>query len=217
MEFDGTVYLEQRNGVLDLPDFNAMKERFNLSVRARASIDGTEVAFCYPEMDTPPEWPLKDEALLKPGVSEIAKRAIILSYPRVVVGGICTRIIGGEERILLVKPRRGLYTDWMLPGGFIEYWEGAMECLEREMKEELGISIKNLRLIGVTSHNLPSHYTLIIILIAFDFDGEIDAVRDEEISEVGWFRTDPQTLEQTGVSGILRGIRWRRVDAMVDH
>jgi len=37
---------------------------------------------------------------------------------------------------------------WMAPGGHLEFNEGLFECARREIKEETGLSIKNLKVKG---------------------------------------------------------------------
>lgn len=59
-----------------------------------------------------------------------------------------------KGEILLVKrkypPKKGL---WDLPGGFIELGETLEESVKREIKEELGIEIKNFQYLGSYTGN----------------------------------------------------------------
>lgn len=68
--------------------------------------------------------------------------------PRVTVDGILIE----HDTVLLVRrdipPFRG---SWVLPGGHVEYGERTEKALKREMKEELGITVKIGNLIGVYS------------------------------------------------------------------
>lgn len=68
--------------------------------------------------------------------------------PRLTIDGILIE----NGTVLLVKrdipPFRG---SWVLPGGHVEYGERTEKALEREMKEELGITVKIGKLIGVYS------------------------------------------------------------------
>jgi len=58
-------------------------------------------------------------------------------------------IVNDNNEIMLVKrkfpPKKGF---WDLPGGFIDIKESGEECSIREIKEELGINLKNLAYIG---------------------------------------------------------------------
>ena len=66
-----------------------------------------------------------------------------------------TAIIETRQGIILVKreraPRRG-YLD--LPGGFVGYGETLEEALQREVREELNLGVKDLRYFG----SFPNRY-----------------------------------------------------------
>jgi len=55
-------------------------------------------------------------------------------------------IVIKNKSILLGKRKgsHGAYT-WNFPGGHLEYSESIFECAKREVKEEVGIEITNLR------------------------------------------------------------------------
>ncbi len=59
---------------------------------------------------------------------------------RVRVAGLIEDELG---RILFVRQRKKKKDYWLLPGGGVEFGETAIEALEREMKEELNVSIVN--------------------------------------------------------------------------
>jgi len=55
-------------------------------------------------------------------------------------------------KILLVKRGREPFKgEWAVPGGRIEDGETAEECAKREMKEETGLDVEIIRLIGIYS------------------------------------------------------------------
>lgn len=54
--------------------------------------------------------------------------------------------------------------NWSIPGGGMEPGESIAECVIREVREETGIEVRPVRLVGVYSH--PSH------VVAYD-DGEV--------------------------------------------
>ena len=64
----------------------------------------------------------------------------------------CDMILIENGKLLLIKrakePFRG---EWALPGGRIEDDESAEQCLKREMKEETGLDVEPVRLVGVYS------------------------------------------------------------------
>lgn len=55
-----------------------------------------------------------------------------------------------KQKIFLCRPRRKRY--WFFPGGHIEFGERAEAALTRELKEELGVSIKHLEFIGAVEN-----------------------------------------------------------------
>lgn len=64
----------------------------------------------------------------------------------VAVGGL---VENHQDEILLVKDRRG---GWVFPGGQVEVGENLMDGLVREIKEESGIDVLVLNLIGIYSN-----------------------------------------------------------------
>ena len=57
-------------------------------------------------------------------------------------------VVFSEDRILVLKRPNGL---WEFPGGGIEWGETPEQTATRETKEETGLSVANLKLIGTTS------------------------------------------------------------------
>ncbi len=110
------------------------------------------------------------------------------AYPRISPVAIGL-VIKGDE-ILLARSVRvprlapGMYSAL---AGFVEAGESAEECLHREVREEAGIEIYNLRYFG--SQSWPYPHSLMIGFIADYHSGELVAQKDE-IEDLGWFRFD---------------------------
>jgi len=51
-------------------------------------------------------------------------------------------VVVEDDRILLVRHRKGTKQYWVLPGGRLEYGETFQECAVRELKEETGFDIE---------------------------------------------------------------------------
>lgn len=51
-------------------------------------------------------------------------------------------VLTDDQRILLVRHRKGNRLYWVLPGGRLEYGETFHECAVRELKEETGLDVE---------------------------------------------------------------------------
>ena len=102
---------------------------------------------------------------------------------------------GGVPRVLLAqrpagKPLAGL---WEFPGGKLDAGESPEECLIRELKEELEISVhfSNLQAITFASHPLDEEKHLLMPLWRItDFDGEPIGAEGQQLT---WVKADELT------------------------
>jgi ADP-ribose pyrophosphatase YjhB (NUDIX family) len=92
--------------------------------------------------------------------------------PALAVNAIITK----DNGILLVRrgiePFKGL---WSLPGGFIEYDEAVEDSLIREVKEETGLDVKPIRVLGVYSQptRSPTKHVVTICYQCSILSGEV--------------------------------------------
>ncbi|MFH1841296.1 MAG: NUDIX domain-containing protein [Candidatus Nealsonbacteria bacterium] len=98
-------------------------------------------------------------------------------------------IIKKGEKILLIK-REGSHGagTWAPPGGHIDFGESVFNCAKREVKEEIGIKIKNLKAVGITEDLFKKekkHY--ITIWVTSDWKSGKPKKYYREYSEIGWF------------------------------
>ena len=103
----------------------------------------------------------------------------------------CSAIIerGGEY---LMARRRDIGW-WNLPGGGLEAGETVDRGLAREVREEIGVEIRIVRLVGVYSKPQKQEVVLTFLCKLAD---DTPPTTSDEISEIGWFT--PDTLpEQT--------------------
>lgn len=89
--------------------------------------------------------------------------------------------------------------------GFVEPGETIEECVVREVKEEVGITVGNVRYFG--SQPWPFPNSLMLGFTAEYVEGELE-LDPSEIAEAGWFRGDslPSVPGRISIAG--RMIRW---------
>lgn len=96
---------------------------------------------------------------------------------------IIVRVTRGDS-ILLVRARNFRSNHFGLVAGFLETGESLEECVERELREEVGISIKNLKYFG--SQPWPYPFGLMVGFTADYASGEIH-LQKEELTAGNWF------------------------------
>ena len=92
----------------------------------------------------------------------------------------------GEEFLLARKPEwaPGRYS---LVAGFVDFGESLEECVEREVLEETGLKVTNVRYVG--SQNWPFPSQLMAGFVAEYASGTIDLDGDE-LEDARWFNRD---------------------------
>ena len=108
-------------------------------------------------------------------------------------------VICREDEILLVKSKTVRRDCYVLISGFVELGESLEECLHREVKEETGLKIKNIRYFGSQAWPFPRN--VMVGYIAEYDSGEL-CFQEEEIESGGWFRYDalPQIPDRISIS-----------------
>lgn len=104
-------------------------------------------------------------------------------------------LINNKNQIYLAKrAREPKLGSWVIPGGFINFYESAEDAAKREIKEELGVNLNNLNFFCSYSNDYlykgTQYYPLDIFFISkVDLD-EIEPVEKEELSEGRFFDID---------------------------
>ncbi len=77
---------------------------------------------------------------------------------------------------------------WALPGGFIDYGESAEDAAVREAKEETGLDVRLIGLLGVYSKpgRDPRHHTLTVVYIAEALEPEKLKAGDDAAMAAFW-------------------------------
>jgi NAD+ diphosphatase len=124
----------------------------------------------------------------EPKVEERAKictQCRLINYPRV-SPAIIVAVIKDSE-ILLARSPRYQYSFYSVLAGFVEPGETFEECVSREVREEVGIDVENIRYLS--SQPWPFPHTLMVGFTADYAGGEITVDKDE-ITEARWFKAD---------------------------
>lgn len=109
----------------------------------------------------------------------------LISYPRISPAVIVA--ITKDSHILLARSHHFKSKFYSVISGFVEPGETLEECLRREVKEEVGIEIKNISYFGSQSWPFPG--TLMIAYTAEYHRGEI-IIDEEEIEDARWFTVE---------------------------
>jgi NAD+ diphosphatase len=109
----------------------------------------------------------------------------LLHFPRL-APAIIVLVERGNE-LLLARSRHFLPGMYSVLAGFVEPGESLEEAVLREVKEEVGVEVKDIKYFG--SQPWPFPHSLMIGFTATYNGGEI-SLNDEEIEEAGWFTAD---------------------------
>ena len=76
---------------------------------------------------------------------------------------------------------------WTMPDGKIHFGEKIQEAAQRELKEEIGIIAKRLKVVSVGNEIVKDAHFVTIGFLCDDFEGEPKVMEPEEIVEWEWF------------------------------
>ena len=108
----------------------------------------------------------------------------------------------GEDEVLLVRAKNFRSKHYGLVAGFVETGETLEEAVCREVSEEVGLKIKNVRYFGSQPWPYPCG-----LMVGFNADyvsGEIK-IQEEELLKGAWFRKDnlPEIPEKLSIARML--------------
>lgn len=123
---------------------------------------------------------------------------------------ICPAVIIGlthGDKILLSKYRGRNYKDYALLAGFAEIGETIEETVKREVWEEVGVHVKNIRY--YKSQPWPHSGSLLLGFFAeLDGDDESIQLEEEELSMAVWMHRHELPMEADGISLTNEMIMW---------
>lgn len=135
--------------------------------------------------------------------AKICTRCEAISYPRLSPSMI-TAVIK-DDKILLARSRRFKRKMYSVLAGFVEPGETLEECVKREVMEEAGIEVKNIRYFG--SQPWPFPDSLMVGFTAEYKSGEI-RIDEEELEDAGWFSADDLPVIPHGFTIARQLIDW---------
>ena len=117
--------------------------------------------------------------------AKICSACGLVNYPRLSPAVIMAVVKG--DRLLLASNRRFKSGFYSVLAGFVEPGETLEECVAREIKEEVGINVKNIRYFGSQPWPFPNS---LMVGFSADYAGGEIKVDQSEIVDAGWFKAD---------------------------
>ena len=133
----------------------------------------------------------------------------LTSYPRISPAIIVavTRHFDDGPRILLARNHRFPTGRYSVVAGFVEPGETLEDCVRREVAEETGIAVDNIRYFGSQPWPFPNS---LMVGFTADYAGGDFAFADDEIADAQWFAPDALPLVPPKIS-----IARKLIDAFV--
>ncbi|HWJ93770.1 MAG TPA: NAD(+) diphosphatase [Telluria sp.] len=124
-----------------------------------------------------------------------------MAYPR--ISPAMMVLIRKGDAVLLAMHLHSPAKRFVPLAGFLEAGESVEEAVHREVYEEVGLRVQNLRYFG--SQSWPFPHSLMIAFTADYLDGEI-RIDQTELSEARWFGPDdewPERVPHISISSVL--------------
>lgn len=131
----------------------------------------------------------------------LMRRQIIRATQTAFTVSVGAIITNNENQVLLLDHVLRIGSGWGLPGGFIKRGEQLEEGLRREIREETGLELENIKILR--TRTADRHIEALFSATAI---GEAQ-VKSREIKEVEWFTFDsiPENMSRAHKS-IIREI-----------
>lgn len=126
-----------------------------------------------------------------------------IAYPRLSPAVIVAVTKG--DKLLLARNKNFVTGIYSVLAGFVEAGETLEECVKREIREEAGIEVKNIKYFGSQSWPFPNSYML--AFTAEHESGEI-VIGEDEIADARWFSVEEIPKVPGSLSISRRLIDW---------
>lgn len=106
--------------------------------------------------------------------------------------GVGAAIFDKKGRVFITKRGRAAKNErglWEIPGGGVEFGETFEEAIKREIREEHGIEIKILDLLGICDHIIPeeNQHWVSPTYICKIIKGTPRILEPQKCEQIGWF------------------------------
>ena len=131
----------------------------------------------------------------------------LISYPRLspaIIIAVVRRTEQGNQ-LLLARNHRFPPGRYSVIAGFVEPGESLEECAQREVFEEVGIRIRNIRYFGSQPWPFPNS---LMIGFTAEYDSGDLVLEEAEIDDAQWFAADNLPLLPPKISIARRLIEW---------
>ncbi|MGD2049501.1 MAG: NAD(+) diphosphatase [Chloroflexota bacterium] len=127
----------------------------------------------------------------------------LISYPRISPAIIV--LVEKDDTLLLARSHRHPSSMYSVLAGFVEPGETLEAAVAREIREEVGIEVKDIRYFG--SQPWPFPNSLMIAFTCQYKDGEI-VLEEEEMADADWYKPDELPLIPPEISIARQLIDW---------
>jgi NAD+ diphosphatase len=122
-------------------------------------------------------------------------RCKLVAYPRIAPAMMA--LVKRDRQLLLARASRFPEGMFSALAGFVEAGESVEDTVTREVREEVGVEVSNLRYFGSQSWPFPN--SLMIAFVCDYASGEVTA-QEDEIAEARWFDVDELPTIPPGIS-----------------